>query len=115
MTRPLAVNEAIDERGEVVVGQEHLFGYHGTRSKLEDVLHDGLPAGGTNRNLKDHVLGHPDSAFRGMSPIPGRGGSRSFRAPVEILRRVEVKYIVRIARVTTTCRGQEVTADWRNL
>jgi hypothetical protein len=32
----------------------------------------GLPARGTNTNLWDHATGHPDTAFRGTTLLPGR-------------------------------------------
>src|SRR4051812_14079777 len=45
-----------------------------------------MGGGGTNLNLAEHVGGVSDSAFRGLAPAPGRGGSAGLRTPVEFPR-----------------------------
>lgn len=58
--------------------------HHGTtesdlRVTLEEVLKNGLPPRGTNRDLENHVKGGKDSAFRGGTILPatpdGQGGA----------------------------------------
>lgn len=80
--RPLRDDEAINENGVIVTG---LFagGYHGCRYEMRSVEESGLPNDrGNDRDLKAHVVGNAQSAFRGLSNIPV-GDARFFKTPAE--------------------------------
>ncbi len=80
---PWGTPTAIGESGKVVRAIPS-SGYHGTSGlSVEEIIAHGLPGGGSNVNLAEHVGGAADSAFRGLAPSPGRGGSTALRTPVE--------------------------------
>jgi hypothetical protein len=76
---------AIDEWGNKVEPTIS-GGYHGSNKySIEQIRQSGLPNdGGANLNLSQHVRGHPESGFRGLSPLPGGSGGTGFKTAVEM-------------------------------
>jgi RHS repeat-associated protein len=80
---PTPTVTAIAESGKTVESVASR-GFTGTSDiTVKELIANGLPGGGTNYNLAEHVGGTADSAFRGLAPAPGRGGAAGLRTPVE--------------------------------
>ncbi|QDV52178.1 RHS repeat domain-containing protein [Gimesia fumaroli] len=78
--------QVFDELGNPVEGSL-TSGYHGIPGSsvddIPEIIENGLPGGGTNTNLGEHVNGVPDSAFRGLASTSGLGGNPTQQFPVD--------------------------------